>query len=123
MSFKIAGVDEVGRGSLFGPVFAAAIILSKESEMHLIKVGLKDSKKLSSKKRTSLVPLIKQVSSCWGIGQASAKEIDLIGIRSATERAMIRAINRLKIKPTMLLIDGNLPLRLWLGKQKTLILQ
>ncbi len=117
----IAGIDEVGKGALFGPVFAGAVILDKQSESFLIKAGLKDSKKLSSKKRAALTPLIKEKASSWALGQASAKEIDLHGIRTATEKAMIRAIHRLKQQPMLLLIDGCLPLRLWEGKQRTLI--
>ncbi len=121
MFSKIAGIDEVGKGSLFGPVFAAAVILNKQAELKLINAGLKDSKKLSPKKRTSMVPLIKTLATNWGIGQASAREIDFLGIRLATEKAMIRAIHRLNPQPEILLIDGNLPLRLWKGEQQTLI--
>ena len=118
---EIAGIDEVGKGALFGPVFAGAVILNKQSESLLITAGLKDSKKLSAKKRGVLVPLIKEIAISWALGQASAKEIDMIGIRKATEKAMLRAVHRLKPQPVLLLIDGCLPLRLWEGKQKTLI--
>ena len=117
----IAGLDEVGKGSLFGPVFAAAVILNKESELYLIKTGLKDSKKLSTKKRTLLEPIIKKVAIGWSVGQASAREIDFLGIRLATEKAMIRAVHRLTLQPSYLLIDGKLPLRLWEGMQESLI--
>ena len=88
----IAGVDEVGKGCLFGPVFAGAVILSKENEKNLLSQGLKDSKKLSHIRRKNLVPLIKKNSIAWAIGQASAREIDSIGIREATEKAMLRAL-------------------------------
>ncbi len=118
---KIAGLDEVGRGALFGPVFAAAIVLDKQSEIELIHAGIQDSKKLTPAKRASLVPNIKALSKNWAIGQASAREIDAIGIRLATEKAMIRAIHRLKPQPEMLLVDGCLPLSIWEGQQKTLI--
>ena len=67
MCSNIAGIDEVGRGSLFGPVFAASIILSKKAELKLIKAGLKDSKKLSSKKRNLLVPIIKSLAKSIGV--------------------------------------------------------
>ena len=117
-SIKSAGVDEVGRGALFGPVFAGAVILTKSEEILLIKHGLKDSKKLSQKKRMILSPLIKKNSTSWSLGESSSKEIDLLGIRHATEKAMLRAVDQLVIKPDILLIDGNLPLRLWLGEQK-----
>ncbi|WP_269621846.1 ribonuclease HII [Prochlorococcus marinus] len=117
----VAGLDEVGRGALFGPVYAGAVILEKNAETDLITAGLKDSKKLSAKKRAALVPLIKRASQSWAIGEASAREIDLIGIRAATEKAMLRAISSLSPKPDLLLIDGKLPLQGWLGPQQTLI--
>ena len=115
----IAGVDEVGKGCLFGPVFAAAVILSKANEINLLSQGLKDSKKLSPQKRKNLVPLIKKHSIAWAIGQSSAREIDAIGIREATEKAMIRALEKFPSPPDLLLVDGILPIRLWQGKQKT----
>ncbi len=118
---KIAGLDEVGRGALFGPVFAAAIVLDKQSEIELIHAGVKDSKKLTSATRALLAPKIKAVAKNWGLGQASAREIDRIGIRNATEKAMIRAIHQLNPKPKLILVDGCLPLSIWKGKQKTLI--
>jgi len=117
--FLIAGVDEVGKGCLFGPVFAAAVILSKANETNLLSQGLKDSKKLSPQKRKNLVPLIKKHSIAWAIGQSSAREIDSIGIRKATEKAMIRALEKFPSPPDLLLVDGILPIRLWQGKQKT----
>ena len=115
----IAGVDEVGKGCLFGPVFAAAVILSKENEIELLNQGLKDSKKLSHKQRHNLVPLIKRNSIAWRIGQASAREIDVFGIRDATEKAMLRALEKFSSPPELILVDGILPIRLWPGKQKT----
>ncbi len=118
-NFLIAGVDEVGKGCLFGPVFAAAVILSKANEINLLRQGLKDSKKLNPKKRNNLVPLIKKNSIAWAIGQSSAREIDSIGIREATEKAMLRALEKLPFPPDLILVDGILPIRLWKGKQKT----
>tara|TARA_Y100001968_G_C19273887_1_gene675664 strand:+ start:368 stop:955 length:588 start_codon:yes stop_codon:yes gene_type:complete len=115
----IAGVDEVGKGSLFGPVLAGAVILSKENESNLLSQGLKDSKKLSHRQRHNLVPLIKKNSISWGLGQASAREIDRIGIREATEKAMLRALQKIHSPPDLILVDGILPIRLWPGKQKT----
>ena len=115
----IAGIDEVGKGCLFGPVFAAAVILSKENEIELLNQGLKDSKKLSHRQRHYLVPLIKINSIAWTIGQASAREIDVIGIRDATEKAMLRALEKFSSPPNLILVDGILPIRLWPGKQKT----
>ena len=118
---NIAGIDEVGKGCLFGPVFAGAVILSKTNESKLLSKGLKDSKKLSPKQRHNLVPLIKGNSIAWSIGQASAREIDSIGIREATEKAMLRALEKFSSPPDLILVDGILPLRLWPGKQRTQI--
>jgi len=115
----VAGVDEVGKGCLFGPVFAGAVILSKENETKLLSTGLKDSKKLSALQRHRLIPLIKKNSIAWTIGQASAREIDNFGIREATEKAMLRALEKLPSPPDLILVDGVLPIRLWPGEQKT----
>ena len=115
----IAGVDEVGKGCLFGPVFAGAVILSKANELNLLREGLKDSKKLNFRQRNLLVPLIKKNSIDWALGQASAREIDSIGIRMATEKAMLRALEKLLSPPDLVLVDGILPIRLWKGKQLT----
>ena len=98
----IAGVDEVGRGSLVGPVYAAAVILNKSINKKL----LKDSKKLTKKKREILSKYIKQ-NSIWAIGQASVKEIERINILHASLLAMKRAIKKLKEKPDLVLVDGN----------------
>ena len=117
----IAGVDEVGKGCLFGPVFAGAVILSKTNELKLLSQGLKDSKKLSQRQRHHLVPLIKENSKAWSIGQASAREIDSVGIREATERAMVRALEKFSSPPDLILVDGILPIRMWTGEQKTQI--
>ena len=117
--YLIAGVDEVGKGCLFGPVFAGAVILSKTNESKLLSQGLKDSKKLCQRKRYKLVPLIKENSIAWSLGQASAREIDRIGIREATEKAMVRALEKFSSPPDLILVDGILPIRLWPGKQKT----
>ena len=98
----IAGVDEVGRGSLIGPVYASAVILKKSINLKL----LKDSKSLSKKRREYLFNYIKK-NSIWSIGKASVKEIETINILQASLLAMKRAIKKLKIKPTHVLIDGN----------------
>ena len=87
----IAGVDEVGRGSLIGPVYAAAVILNKSINKKL----LKDSKKLSKSKREVLSKYIKK-NSLWSIGKASVKEIERINILNASLLAMKRAIKKLK---------------------------
>ena len=98
----IAGVDEVGRGSLVGPVYAAAVILEKKID----KKKLKDSKKLSKKNREILDVYIKK-NCTWAIGSASLKEIEKHNILNASLLAMKRAIKKLKKKPQLVLIDGN----------------
>ena len=98
----IAGVDEVGRGSLIGPVYAAAVILNESINKKL----LKDSKSLSKNKREEVFSYIKK-NSIWALGQASVKEIEKINILYASLLAMKRAIKKLKKKPNLVLIDGN----------------
>ncbi len=121
MREEVAGVDEVGRGCLFGPVFASAVVLNKSAINLLRSAGLTDSKRLSPKKRATLVPLIKSASTAWSIGEASSHEIDNHGIRMATEQAMLRALQKLPTEPSLVLIDGSLPLRLWKGPQQNII--
>lgn len=99
----ICGVDEAGRGPLAGPVCAAAVILPKHAEIP----GLTDSKKLSDKKRRELFPLIQEQAVAYGIGFATEQEIDEINILQATFLAMQRALDQLKVKPDLALIDGN----------------
>jgi ribonuclease HII len=98
----IAGVDEVGRGSLIGPVYAAAVILNKSINKKI----LKDSKSLTKKKREELDRYIKK-NSIWAVGQASTKEIEKLNILHASLLAMKRAILKLNKKPFLILIDGN----------------
>jgi len=98
----VAGVDEVGRGSLIGPVYAAAVILNKSINKKL----LKDSKSLKKSRREILSKYIKK-NSIWAIGRASIKEIEKNNILNASLLAMRRAIKKLKKKPTLILIDGN----------------
>jgi len=102
MKVLIAGVDEVGRGSLIGPVYAAAVILKK----NLNKKKLKDSKKLTKKNREILEKYIKR-NSYWSIGSASLKEIEKLNILNASLLAMKRAIKKLNKRPSLVLIDGN----------------
>ena len=117
----IIGIDEVGRGSLFGPVLACAVSLTKSAESLLLEKGLNDSKKLSPRKRNIIAPIIQQTSQAWGLGQASNKEIDNHGIRKATELAMIRALKKINTPIDLVLVDGTLPIRSWEGKQKTIV--
>ena len=98
----IAGVDEVGRGSLIGPVYAAAVILNKTINKKL----LKDSKSLKKNKREFLAKYIKK-NSIWATGKASVSEIEKINILHASLLAMEIAIKKLKKKPKLILVDGN----------------
>ena len=99
---NIAGVDEVGRGSLIGPVYAAAVILNKSINKKL----LKDSKSITKSRREVLSKYIKK-NSYWAIGKTSVKEIEKFNILQASLLAMKRAIKKLKKKPSLVLIDGN----------------
>ena len=116
------GIDEVGKGAVFGPVFSAVVILTEKNKFILKQFGVMDSKKLTPKKRNLLLPKILLLSSDYGIGQSSVKEIDNLGIRVATELSMIRALKKLKDQPSELLVDGPLSLRPWNGIQKNIVL-
>lgn len=98
----IAGIDEAGRGPLAGPVVAAAVVLHPDRRI----IGLADSKKISHKKRVHLAVKIKNHSLAWGIGYATAAEIDEINIHHATLRAMQRAYNAMHIEVKHVLVDG-----------------
>ena len=99
----IAGVDEVGRGPLAGPVVTAAVILDPNKPIE----GLMDSKKLSEKRRQQLEPVIKTNALAWALGRCEVKEIDDINILQATLLAMKRAVESLIIQPNLALVDGN----------------
>ena len=98
----IAGVDEVGRGPLVGPVVAAAVILPKNYQLD----GLTDSKKISEKKREKLYDIIMKDAIAVGIGEVSAKEIDEINILEASRKAMLIAISKLTPQPEYVLSDA-----------------
>ena len=115
------GIDEVGKGAVFGPVFSAVIVLNEKNKFILKQLGVKDSKKLTPKKREFLLPKILLLSSDYGIGQSSVREIDKYGIRVATELSMIRALKKLKKIPSEIIIDGPLLLRPWVGIQKNIV--
>ena len=120
-NFLEVGVDEVGKGAVFGPVFSAVVVLTEKNKLILKNLGVMDSKKLTPKKRKLLLPKILLLSSDYGIGQSSAREIDKLGIRAATELSMIRALKKLKEKPSEIIIDGPLLLRPWNGIQKNIV--
>ena len=98
---KTAGVDEVGRGCLAGPVFSAAVILNKNINIK----NIKDSKKIPFKKRILLSKYIKK-NSIYAVGTASVKEINKINILNASLLSMQRALDKLKLKPSIVYIDG-----------------
>ena len=100
---NVAGVDEVGRGPLAGPVYAAAVILGPGK----IPTGLNDSKKLSGKNRNSVLESILEYADI-SIASASEREIEQINILQASHLAMVRAVAGLKKKPDYVLVDGNL---------------
>jgi ribonuclease HII len=102
----IAGVDEVGRGPLAGPVVAAAVILPRG----FTHPEIKDSKLLSPKQRERLAPLIREKAESWGLGVVEVDEIDRINILQASLLAMVKALDALTSTPDCLLIDGNQPI-------------
>lgn len=99
----VCGCDEAGRGPLCGPVVAAAVILSEDTEIE----GLNDSKKLTEKKREKLFDIIKEKAVAYAIAEASPEEIDEINILNASMLAMRRAVEALPIAAQAALIDGN----------------
>jgi len=99
----ICGVDEAGRGPLAGPVYACAIIMKED----FIIPDVNDSKKLTEKKREALYDIILENAYCYSVASVDEEEIDRINILNATLKAMDMAINNLKIKPDLALIDGN----------------
>jgi len=102
----IAGIDEVGRGPLAGPVVAAAVVLPRD----FCHAGIRDSKLLSAKQREKLAPLIRQNAQAWGLGVVGVEVIDRINILQASLLAMAKAFSTLEPPPDCLLIDGNQPI-------------
>jgi ribonuclease HII len=99
---RIAGLDEAGRGALFGPVVAAAVILNPRRRI----VGLDDSKKLTPERRTELAPRIREHAIAWAVAEVDAQRIDAWNIYQASRQAMTAALQRLSIVPDYLLIDA-----------------
>lgn len=110
---RIAGVDEVGRGCLAGPVVAAAVILDPDRPIK----GLRDSKKLSAKKRDELAQEIKEKALAWSVAAMGPEVIDKINILQATLEAMKAAVEKLPVEPDFVQVDGNkLPKWKWLSE-------
>jgi len=99
---RIAGLDEAGRGALFGPVVAAAVILNPKRRI----VGLDDSKKLTPDRREELAPRIKENAVAWAVAEIDAQRIDAWNIYQASLQAMIAALKQLAIQPDYLLLDA-----------------
>ena len=114
----IAGVDEVGRGPLAGPVVCAAVIMPLDEESLVI--GVDDSKKLSEKKREMLAEQIKQRALCYTIIEIDEKTIDEINILEATKLGMKRAIESLEIAPDTVLTDGNMTINIDFPQQSVI---
>jgi len=117
----VAGVDEVGRGALFGPVVAAAVILPVSALSSLAAANIKDSKQLSGCRRVQLATQIQVLALDWNIGIASTWEIDRINILQASLLAMKRAVLKLKVQPDLCLVDGNQPIKDLPVRQETLV--
>ena len=121
MKPRVAGIDEVGRGCLAGPVYAAAVILPDDHGL----VGLRDSKALSAAQRERLVPRIEAAALGWAIGIASVEEIDTLNILQATFLAMQRAVAALETVPDLCLVDGSqrpplpVPVRMVVGGDRS----
>lgn len=112
---RVAGVDEVGRGPLAGPVVCAAVILPLEEEKRII--GIDDSKKLSAKKREALAEQIRAAARAYAIAEVDAATIDEINILQATRLCMKRAVDMLVPAADMVLTDGNMTLDITLPQR------
>lgn len=100
----VAGLDEVGRGPLAGPVVAAAVVLPQNAK---IIAGLRDSKQMTAHQRDRVAAVIRDTASAWAVGAASPREIDRLNILGATALAMRRALSLLSQAPDHVLVDGN----------------
>jgi ribonuclease HII len=102
---RVAGVDEAGRGALAGPVAAGAVIFPPQPGLADQLIGVRDSKQMSPTERQDWAPRLREMALAWGVGLASAAEIDELGILPATRLAAWRALQQLAIQPTHLLVD------------------
>ncbi|MEM8672604.1 MAG: ribonuclease HII [Cyanobacteria bacterium P01_G01_bin.67] len=120
-STLIAGVDEVGRGALFGSVVAATVVVPISAVSCLINLGVNDSKKLSPRKRQELVIPIQEICVDWAIGCANVAEIDQLNILQASLLAMKRCLTKLQVTPDVCLVDGKFAIPNLDITQKTVI--
>ncbi|WP_371681632.1 ribonuclease HII [Chroococcidiopsis sp. TS-821] len=118
---SLAGVDEAGRGALFGPVVAAAVILPPAALPELAASQVRDSKQLSSYRRQQLAEKICTLAVDWRVGFATTAEIDRMNILQASLLAMKRALTKLKVQPELCLVDGNQAIEDLLVPQQTLV--
>lgn len=116
----IAGVDEVGRGPLAGPVYAAAVVLSSESRPGWLS-ELRDSKVLPAPERERLAQVVREEARAWGLGWATVPEIDAWGITLANRMAMVRALQALSLRPQRVLIDGPATLPNYRAPQQAIV--
>jgi len=121
-----AGIDEAGRGPFWGPLMAAAVILPAEEtlteEQKKLFVQVRDSKKISEKKRKVIADGIKKHATTWAIGTVTAQEIDDNGMTWSNQTAFLRAVQGLQQKPDRLIVDGTIPLSSnWPGEQHTVV--
>jgi ribonuclease HII len=102
------GIDEAGRGPLWGPLYAAAVVWVPQMTEEQAKIAplIKDSKKLSEKRRIALAESIKDLALDWGVGSVSAAEIDSLGMTKSNQLAFVRALGKLSVEPGRILIDG-----------------
>lgn len=119
--FVIAGTDEAGRGPLAGPVIAAAAILTVEQRDCLLKNGLTDSKKLTEKKRENLFELMNEIGVLWHAQAASPGRIDRMNILRASLWCMLRSVEKLYIRPDIVLVDGSQRVPSLLTPQKCVV--
>lgn len=116
----VAGVDEVGRGPLAGPIVGAAVILKDVSFDEELLLGINDSKKLSSKKRRELAPLIRERALSWAVFEHSSQNIDELGIAFCNNDIFLQALTKLTVAPEIVLSDG-FPVRGWRGRNEKVI--
>ena len=116
----VAGVDEVGRGPLAGPIVGAAVIFKDDMSCDDLILGINDSKKLSAKKREELVPLIKERALSWAIFEHSNEEIDQLGLAFCNNNIFVKALNQLSVKPRVVLSDG-FPIRNFRGRNEKVL--
>lgn len=119
--FVIAGTDEAGRGPLAGPVIAAAAVLTAVQKEILLKNGLKDSKKLTAKSRERLFELMNEIGVLWRAQAASPSKIDKMNILGASLWCMLRSVEKLYVRPDLVLVDGSQRVPLLLVPQKCVV--